>query len=89
MCPLRVPRPKWTPSHIIGSTLWEVGYSVGSEGLEDYATIFLRALPAGEFPYLAEHVQQHMAEPGPDEKGAFEFGLDLILDGLERILATG
>jgi AcrR family transcriptional regulator len=73
-------------SHIIGSTLWEVGYSAGSEGLDDYATTFLRALPVDEYPYLAEHVQQHMLAPGPDDEGAFEFGLDLILEGLARIL---
>ena len=40
-------------------------------------------LPADEYPDLAEHVKQHMEPPGTDDAGAFEFGLDLILDGLE------
>jgi len=74
-------------SHIIGSTLWEVGYSDGSEGLEDYASAFLRTLHEDEYPYLAEHVRQHMLPPRPSES-SFEFGLDLILDGLERIRTT-
>jgi hypothetical protein len=33
---------------------------------------------------LAEHVQQHLTEPGLDDVGGFEFKLDLILDGLQR-----
>jgi len=75
-------------SHIIGSTLWEVGYSFGSEGIEDFATAFVRNLSVDEYPYLAEHVGQHIAKP-PVGETAFEFGLDLILEGLERILVAG
>jgi AcrR family transcriptional regulator len=74
-------------SHIIGSRLWEAGYEVGVEGLDDYAMAFLRALPVDEFPYLAEHVHEHLKQPSPDDPGDFAFGLDLILDGLERVLA--
>ena len=75
-------------SHIIGSTLWEVGYSFGSEGIEDFATAFVRNLSVDEYPYLAEPVGQHIAKP-PVGETAFEFGLDLILEGLERILVAG
>jgi AcrR family transcriptional regulator len=39
---------------------------------------------AAEFPYLAEVVAGHVAEVGYDFSEAFEYGLDLILDGLER-----
>ena len=39
---------------------------------------------AEEFPYLAEVVAGHVAEVGFDFKTAFEYGLDLILDALER-----
>jgi len=79
-------------SHIIGSTLWEAGYSAGTvaaagtaEAAREFGAAFLRALPDGEFPYLAEHVEQHLGIPAAGET-SFEFGLDLILDGLERIL---
>jgi AcrR family transcriptional regulator len=80
-------------SHIIGSTLWEAGYTDGAQAAEAEApgesgAAFLQALPAGEYRYLAEHVEQHLAMPQAG-KTAFEFGLDLILDGLDRILATG
>jgi tetracycline repressor-like protein len=48
---------------------------------------FLRDFPADEYPDLAEHIRQHM-EPRHDDAGAFEIGLDLILDGLETLRDT-
>ena len=72
-------------SHIIGFTLWVVGMDLGSdEDLALLATDFLRDLPRDRLPHLAEHVEQHLKPRNPDD-GSFAFGLDLILDGLERI----
>ncbi len=39
---------------------------------------------AAEFPYLAEVVAGHVAKVGYDFTEAFEYGLELILEGLER-----
>ena len=39
---------------------------------------------ADEFPYLAEVVAGHVANVGYDFTAAFEYGLDLILDALEK-----
>jgi AcrR family transcriptional regulator len=39
---------------------------------------------AAQFPYLAEVVAGHVAKVGYDFTEAFEYGLDLILDGLAR-----
>ncbi|MBA4169773.1 MAG: TetR/AcrR family transcriptional regulator C-terminal domain-containing protein [Chloroflexi bacterium] len=76
-------------SHIIGFTLWVVGMNLGSqEDLAGLAADFLRDLPRDELPYLAEHVEQHMKERDPEDEGEFAFGLDLILDGLERTRVT-
>jgi AcrR family transcriptional regulator len=73
-------------SHIMGFTLWEVGMDLGSkEDLAALATDFLEALPVDEFPHLAEHVEQHLKPRRTDDPGEFAFGLELILDGLERI----
>ena len=71
-------------SHILGFTLWEVGHSAGAED-PDFGANFLSELPAGEYPHFFEHIEQHLAESGPGDEGEFEFGLDLILEGLERI----
>jgi AcrR family transcriptional regulator len=40
---------------------------------------------ADEYPYLAEMITDHAMRPGYDYSDEFEFGLDLILDGLERL----
>jgi AcrR family transcriptional regulator len=39
---------------------------------------------AEEFPYLSEVVAGHVAKVGYDFTASFEYGLDLILDALER-----
>jgi len=73
-------------SHIMGFTLWEVGMNLGSrEDLKGLAADFLQELPREKLPYLAEHIEQHLKPRRPDDEGEFAFGLDLILDGLERI----
>ena len=73
-------------SHIAGFTLWSSGLDVSDEDLPDLAAAFLEDVPVTEFPYLVEHVEQHLQESSPDNPGSFAFGLDLILDGLERML---
>jgi AcrR family transcriptional regulator len=39
---------------------------------------------SGEYPHLTEMAVEHVLQPGYDYGNEFEFGLDLILDGLER-----
>lgn len=75
-------------SHIMGSTLWAAGYSAMAKANPDFAKDFARQLPAAEYPYFAEHVEQHITKSARDGVSEFEFGLDLILDGLEKIRAS-
>jgi AcrR family transcriptional regulator len=72
-------------SHIIGSTLWHAGYS-SMKLPADFEQNFVRDI-AKELPYLAEHAEQHLTTSKRDVP-EFEFGLDVILDGLEKILKT-
>lgn len=44
----------------------------------------IRPTNAMEYPHLAELVVKHVLHPGYDYGDEYEFGLDLILDGLER-----
>lgn len=46
------------------------------------ARIMLAQLPAAEYPYLAELTANHVLQPGYNYANEFEFGLDLVLDGL-------
>ena len=41
-------------------------------------------LPAAEFPYLVEMATDHVLQPGYDYGAEFDYGLELLLDGLER-----
>jgi AcrR family transcriptional regulator len=45
----------------------------------------LRDFPRDEYPHLAEMIVEHALKPGYDYADEFEFGLDLILDGLESV----
>jgi AcrR family transcriptional regulator len=51
------------------------------------AQSIMAGFPADEYPHLVELTVQHVLRPGYDYGDEFEFGLDLILDGLERALA--
>ena len=74
-------------SHIMGFTLWLVGMDLpAKDDFDALAASFLESLPRDELPHLVEHVEQHLRERDPEEKTEFEFGLDLILDGLERFI---
>jgi AcrR family transcriptional regulator len=79
-------------SHILGFTLWHLGHSAGAKDIAgeqdfaDFATGLVEELRADGYPYLAEHAEQHVA--GVEGEREFEFGLDLILDGLKRAHAA-
>jgi AcrR family transcriptional regulator len=83
-------------SHIFGFTLWQQGHVKaaqmlvpgGEENVEQWAARLLEQLRP-QFPYLAEHGDLHMAADAPDGRHEFEFGLDLILDGLKKRKRAG
>ena len=75
-------------AYVLGFTVLQLSFPYEGEELAGLATAFLERLPAGEYPYFVEHVHQHL-EPRKGEKGGFELGLDLILDGLERARDDG
>jgi AcrR family transcriptional regulator len=48
----------------------------------------LQRFALSEYPYLVEMITQHALQPDYDYAEEFVFGLDLILDGLERLRDT-
>lgn len=54
------------------------------EELAAVVEIILEQLRADEYPHLAELTVEHIMQPGYSYSNEFNFGLDLILDGLER-----
>ncbi len=72
-------------SYLYGFALQEAGLPFDSpEAVRDVAEAILSQFPAEEYPHLAELTTEHVLQPGYDYGNEFEFGLDLILDGLER-----
>ncbi len=66
--------------------------AVATEQTREYAELAgerQMAALAEEFPHLAEVVAGHVATVGFDFAAAFEYGLDLILDALDRRRGTG
>jgi AcrR family transcriptional regulator len=53
-------------------------------GLEtsEVAAIMVEQFPADEYPHLAEFTFKHVMRPGYDYGDEFEYGLDIVLDGL-------
>ena len=49
----------------------------------------LRQLPADTYPYLAEMIVEHALQPDYDYSKEFDFGVDLILGGLEALSGDG
>jgi AcrR family transcriptional regulator len=76
-------------SYITGFTLWQVGLAIDEGSLPGLARAFLETLDPDRNPYLIEHIHVHLAERDPADEGSFAFGLDLLLDGLERIRRPG
>jgi AcrR family transcriptional regulator len=61
--------------------------SSGEKEAEKRAGALRGILPGESFPYLAQMTELAM-KTGYDEDADFEFGLNLILDGLERLLTS-
>jgi AcrR family transcriptional regulator len=55
-----------------------------SDEVAEVAQNLMRQFPADAYPHLAEMIIEHALQPGYDYADEFEWGLDLILDGLDR-----
>jgi AcrR family transcriptional regulator len=72
-------------SYIYGFALQEAGlpFHTATE-TEEVVQVILQQMPPEEYPHLTELAVEHVLQPGYDYGDEYEFGLDLILDGLER-----
>ena len=72
-------------SYIYGFAIQEASLPFDTaEETAEVAQAILRQLPADQYPHLTELAVEHVLQPGYDYANEFEFGLDLVLDGLER-----
>ncbi len=74
-------------SYIYGFGRQQLNMSAGGDLMpEEMTEAFLRAIPAAEYPHLREMVVDYAMTSGYDESADFDFGLSLILDGLQSLL---
>lgn len=52
--------------------------------MADLADSIIESLPVDEYPHLMELTTEHILKPGYDFGNEFEFGLNLILEGLDK-----
>jgi AcrR family transcriptional regulator len=77
-------------SYVYGFGRQQLNMSAGPDVTpEDVAEAFLQGMPAGGYPHLREMVVEYALKPGRDVDADFEFGLSLILDGLQKVLDPG
>lgn len=70
--------------HTAGFTLQALDFPRDAKSMKAAAGAFLADADLAQTPYFVEHVQYHKDHPGPN--GEFEFVLDMILDGMEKLL---
>ncbi len=76
-------------SYIYGFALQQINlpFQTADQAAEVLKTMMVH-MAASEYPYLMEIAVEHVLQPGYSYAGEFEIGLDLILEGLERLRAT-
>ena len=74
-------------SYIYGFALQEASLPFETpEETAGLAKVIMTGFAPDQYPHLTELTLEHVLRPGYDYGNEFEFGLDLILDGLERAL---
>ncbi len=70
-------------SHTYGYTVQELNYPVAAESYREAAAHYLPMIPRDTYPFTYG-ASKAIVDGEYDGKTSFDFGLDLILDGLER-----
>jgi AcrR family transcriptional regulator len=76
-------------SYIYGFALTKMNLPFAtSEEVAEVAQSMLQPFPLNEYPNLVAFITEHAMKPGYDYGNEFEYGLDLILDAIERARKT-
>jgi AcrR family transcriptional regulator len=74
-------------SYVYGFALQEAALPFeGPDTAGEVAESVMKQMGAGEYPHLVQMAMSYYMQPGYDFADEFGFGLDLILDGLEKSL---
>jgi AcrR family transcriptional regulator len=72
--------------HVYGFTLQKLNFPFEPDQYAAMAKQYIASTPMGPYPFLHE-LARHVADHRHDGLQDFDFGLDMILDGLEKELA--
>jgi AcrR family transcriptional regulator len=76
-------------SYVYGFALSEASLPInGPETVTEVAEEMMQQFSADDYPHLVEFSIEHILKPGYDFGKEFDFGLDVILDGLTRSIST-
>jgi len=76
-------------AYIYGFALQEASLPFTTpEETAEVARSIMAEVPAGAYPHLTELAVEHVLQPGYDYGDEYQFGLELLLDGLERAAAA-
>ena len=77
-------------SYTYGFALQEsVSLPFDKETAPEVVESILAKSPTDAYPYLTELATEHVLQPGYDYGNEFEYGLELILNGLDQVLRSG
>ena len=78
-------------SYIYGFALQEATLPMGQteEDTAEVARSMMDEVPRDVYPHLTEFTVEHILQPGYDYGREFEYGIDLILDGLDGTRSGG
>ena len=72
-------------SYIYGFVLQEINLPFNTtEETYELTKAILQQFPAGDYPHLVEMATEYVLQPGYEYANEFNFGLELILEGLQR-----
>jgi AcrR family transcriptional regulator len=75
-------------SYIYGFAMTQKSLPFDASNVAEVAQSMLEQFPVDTYPNLAEITFEHVMKPGYDYANEFEYGLDLILDGLAKARNT-
>ena len=76
-------------AYIYGFALQENSLPFGTpEETAEVAQTIMAEFAGGTYPHLTEIAVEHVLQPGYDYGNEYQFGLELILDGLDRALCV-
>ena len=74
-------------AYLYGFALQEASLPFSTpEETAEVASSIMAEMAAGAYPHLTELAVEHVLQPGYDYGNEFRFGIELLLDGLERAL---